>query len=144
MNTISFNPERYQIEISNMMDKLFNDSILSFNPYEKDDLFITNFIKENKNVFFDFDGLISVQNFFGTLFNFENIKTNNYNGYDYEIVVLSNSINNQKFIINKNTFIYSSRPHLGTKGIEQHLYVNTDVYSSINWSKMYIDESILR
>ena len=67
MNTISFNPERYQIEISNMMDKLFNDSILSFNPYEKDDLFITNFIKENKNVFFDFDGLISVQNFFGTL-----------------------------------------------------------------------------
>lgn len=63
MNTISFNPERYQIEISNMMDKLFNDSILSFNPYEKDDLFITNFIKENKNVFFDFDGLISVQNF---------------------------------------------------------------------------------
>ena len=140
MNTISFNPERYQIEISNMMDKLFNDSILSFNPYEKDDFFITNFIKENKNVFFDFDGLISVQNFFGTLFNFENIKTNNYNGYDYEIVVLSNSINNQKFIINKNTFIYSSRPHLGTKGIEQHLYVNTDVYSSINWSKMYIDE----
>lgn len=29
MNTISFNPERYQIEISNMMDKFFNDSIIS-------------------------------------------------------------------------------------------------------------------
>ena len=24
------------------MDKFFNDSILSFNPYEKDELFITN------------------------------------------------------------------------------------------------------
>ena len=42
MDTISFNPERYQIEITNMMDKFFNDSILSFNPYEKDELFITN------------------------------------------------------------------------------------------------------
>lgn len=40
MDTISFNPERYQIEITNMMDKFFNDSILSFNPYEKDELFI--------------------------------------------------------------------------------------------------------
>ena len=29
MDTISFNPERYQIEITNMMDKFFNDSILS-------------------------------------------------------------------------------------------------------------------
>ena len=100
MDTISFNPERYQIEITNMMDKFFNDSILSFNPYEKDELFITNFIKENKNVFSDYDGLISVQNYFGTLFNFQSIETNNYNGYDYELMVLANSINNQKFTMN--------------------------------------------
>ena len=53
MDTISFNPERYQIEITNMMDKFFNDSILSFNPYEKDELFITNFIRENILIFFD-------------------------------------------------------------------------------------------
>lgn len=46
MDTISFNPERYQIEITNMMDKFFNDSILSFNPYEKDELFITNSSKK--------------------------------------------------------------------------------------------------
>ncbi len=54
MDTISFNPERYQIEITNMMDKFFNDSILSFNPYEKDELFITNwfFVKFGGNLFF--------------------------------------------------------------------------------------------
>ena len=140
MDTISFNPERYQIEITNMMDKFFNDSILSFNPYEKDELFITNFIKENKNVFSDYDGLISVQNYFGTLFNFQSIETNNYNGYDYELMVLANSINNQKFTMNKNTFIYPSRPLLDTKGFGQHLSVNVDVCSSINWSKTYINE----
>lgn len=56
MDTISFNPERYQIEITNMMDKFFNDSILSFNPYEKDELFITNWF------FVKFGGTSSIVN----------------------------------------------------------------------------------
>ncbi len=42
--------------------------------------------------------------------------------------------------MNKNTFIYPSRPLLDTKGFGQHLSVNVDVCSSINWSKTYINE----
>lgn len=65
MDNISFNPAKYQYKISNIMDKLLNDSILSFNPYNKDNLFITNFIKD---VFDKLDGSISNLNYFGTLF----------------------------------------------------------------------------